>query len=223
MSEVSTEMSYALPKEMYEFQREDRYLFFDPVNFVWFQTDRLGKGVIDGLKLAGSIRNAALEVASLAGASPEEARQYTRQAVDSLVQLGFVHQGDYRRRELSSGLVDHPLILYLHMTSRCNLRCPYCYNQHNRFRLWRASVGSYEQFARVIDEAAALGFQEVKLTGGEPLLNKDTLPLGKYARERGLQVNLMTNGTLVNAGNAARIVEVAQAVSLSLDSPEPSA
>lgn len=216
-----TATTYALPHEMHEFAREDRFLFFDPVNFVWFQTDRLGKGIIDGLARSGVAEDAALEVSRLAEAPIERARSYVAQALDQLLQIGFVHEGEYVPEPLSGGIAAHPFILYLHMTPRCNLRCPYCYNQENRHELWRTPVGTYEQYARVLDEAADLGFKEVKITGGEPLLNKDSLALARHAKRRGLWVNLLTNGTLVDEDVAREIVEAVHTVSLSLDSPHP--
>src|SRR5215204_3388402 len=59
MNQAYRATRYVLPHELHEFQREDKFLFFDPVNFVWFQTDRLGKGVIDGLSLGGGLWEAA--------------------------------------------------------------------------------------------------------------------------------------------------------------------
>jgi radical SAM protein with 4Fe4S-binding SPASM domain len=212
---------YVLPHEMHEFQRDDRFLFFDPVNFVWFQTDQLGKGVVDGLARGGTVRDAAEEVARLASAPVEDAEVYAARAIEQLIEIGFLQIGEYQRKEFSSGIAKVPFILYLHMTARCNLRCPYCYNQENRAELWHAPVGSYEQFTKVIDEAAELGFREVKLTGGEALLNKHTLPLARHARQRGLWVNLLTNGTLIDESNAREIVESVNTVSLSLDSAHP--
>lgn len=221
MTPENSAQRYVLPHEMHEFQREDKFLFFDPVSFVWFQTDGLGKGVVDGLSRGGGLRDAAAEVARLAGAPVDDAEVYASRAIEQLLRIGFLHEGEYRPREFGSEVADVPFILYLHMTARCNLRCPYCYNQENRFQLWHAPVGTFEQFAGIVDEAAALGFSEVKLTGGEALLNKDTLRIARHARERGLRVNLLTNGTLVNEGNVREIVEAVHAVSLSLDSADP--
>lgn len=212
------ELRYSLPHEMHEFKRGDRFLFLDPVNFVWFQTDRLGKAVIDGLAQGGTTLAAAREVAAQANASIGAAHLYAVRAVEQLVQLGFLHSGEYQRRPFRSAVAEVPSILYLHMAARCNLKCPYCYNQDNRAQLWRAPVGSYEQFAAVIDEAAGLGFREIKLTGGEALLNRDTLALARHARSKGLSVNLLTNGVLINERNASEIVAAVNSVSLSLDS-----
>lgn len=221
MSTVSDSVHYALPEEMHQFERDERILFFDPVNFIWFQTDFLGKAVVDGLSRRGCFDDAAEAVARVADAPLDDARTYTGKWIEELLELGFLHEGEYRRNEPVGGIAKHPYILYLHMTARCNLKCPYCYNQENRHELHHAPVGSYEQLVELIDEAAELGFTDLKLTGGEPLLNRDTLPLGRYARSKNFNVNLLTNGTLVNESNARDIVESVSSISLSLDSRNP--
>lgn len=212
---------YVLPPELHQFERDDRFLFFDPVNFVWFQTDRLGKAVVDGLARGGEIEDAAREVARVAEAPIPQATSFAECAITQLVELQFVHPDRYEPRPFSSGIAEVPFTLYLHMTPRCNLKCPYCYNQENRHQLWRTPVAGFERFAALIDEARELGFTDLKLTGGEALLNKDTLPLARHARQRGLRVNLLTNGTLVDEAAAREIAEAVDSVSLSLDSAHP--
>lgn len=212
---------YVLPEEMHEFQRNGRSLFFDPVNFVWFQTDELGSGVVHGLARKAGIRGAVEEVARLAGAPIEAAEIYVDKCIRRLLNIGFLHENKYVRRPWRGGLSPRPFIMYLHLTSRCNLKCPYCYNQEHRTVLWRTPTGTWEQYIGLIDEAARLGFREIMLTGGETLLYPHTIAIARHARSRRLWVNLLTNGTLINESNAHEIVKVTHSVSLSLDSPFP--
>lgn len=222
MNQASDSIRYALPEEMHMFEREDRFLFFDPRNFIWFQTDQLGKRVVDGLLERGSIDDAALALSIFAQAPLEDARDFASRTIDKMLEIGFLHEGEYVLDDWKSqGPSGNPFILYLHMTSACNLRCPYCYNQEHRHQILREKIGSFDQYARVLDEAAELGFRQIKVTGGEPLLNRNTLPLIRHAKSCGLWVNLLTNGTLVDEENAAEIARFVDAVSLSLDSPHP--
>ncbi len=221
MSDSANDTNYVLPHEFHEFQREDLYLFLDPVSFSWYQTDRLGKCVIDGLTNGGSLRSAAQEVSAFARAPIEDAEDYSLRAIEQLLAIGFLHRGEYHPRTFGTGVSKSPFILYVHMTARCNLKCPYCYNQEHRHEIRSKPLGTFQQFAHLIDEAKEIGFGEIKLTGGEALLNRDTLPLARHARERGLWVNLLTNGTLVKEDNAKEIVAAVDSVSLSLDSVHP--
>ncbi|MCP4557382.1 MAG: radical SAM protein [Herbaspirillum sp.] len=216
-----TSERYVLPNEMYEFERDGRYLFWDPINFTWFQTDRLGKAVMEGLARKECSGETAALVALLAGTSIEVAEVYVDKYIRQLLDIGFLHTDQYVPKRWSAGLVAHPVVMYLHLTSRCNLKCPYCYNQEHRAQLRDISAGTREQFAKLIDEAADLGFKEVKLTGGEVLLRRDTLDLARHAKTRNLRVNLLTNGTLIDQNNAREIAEVVDSVSLSLDSARP--
>jgi radical SAM protein with 4Fe4S-binding SPASM domain len=91
-----------------------------------------------------------------------------------------------------------PLVSEIHLdvTSRCNLRCAYCYyyGEHD------APAGAdppAERLKWIMDEAAALGCGEVTLTGGEPLLREDIVDL--VAHGDSLKT-LLTNGTLLARG-----------------------
>jgi radical SAM protein with 4Fe4S-binding SPASM domain len=79
---------------------------------------------------------------------------------------------------------------------------------------------SLQDLLRIVDEAADLGFTEIKLTGGEPLLSRHAFEVADRAKRRGLWVNLLTNATLVTPERAARLAEVIDSVSISLDSDQ---
>jgi radical SAM protein with 4Fe4S-binding SPASM domain len=107
------------------------------------------------------------------------------------------------------------------MTSRCNLRCSYCYNQAHRQRLEKSPPPELPQLLELVDEMADVGFRELHLTGGECLLHPHTLDVARHARQRGLEVDLATNGTLIDADKAAEIAVAVDRVTLSLDSAHP--
>lgn len=88
--------------------------------------------------------------------------------------------------------------LRLSLTDKCNLRCHYCMPVDATFmdenRYLRA-----EDYAGIVKELCSFGLEEVRLTGGEPLLRKSfpeiaralsTLPLKK--------IGLTTNGILLD-------------------------
>ncbi len=89
-------------------------------------------------------------------------------------------------RELSK-----PLTLLLLINRGCNLRCSFC-------DLWdRPQELSLERCLSLLDEAVAIGTKTLVITGGEPFLHKDLFRVVRAARERGLGVNITTNGTLI--------------------------
>ncbi|MBV9759674.1 MAG: radical SAM protein [Acidobacteriaceae bacterium] len=224
------------PPEYHIFQRETAFLVSDPVAFLWFVTDETGKTVVDSLAKDRSLHSVCRDVSDLwvrTGVSgSQDAESYVRTFVSHLVKIGFLHRGAYRPPDWGAGVQTRPTILYLHLTSKCNLKCPYCYNQEHRHQL--IQIGKQQapsekktplstepetaKLLQVVEEAAGLGFTSLKLTGGEALLNKDALRIAARAKECGMSVNLLTNATLITESVAAEISKVVDSVSISLDS-----
>jgi len=93
---------YALPPEMHQFERDGLFLFYDPVNFVWFRTDAVGKLLLDVLAWGGGVQEAAVEVARLSGIPLEIASAYVGGALQKLLEMGFLHRGEYVRSSRKS-------------------------------------------------------------------------------------------------------------------------
>lgn len=72
----------------------------------------------------------------------------------------------------------------------CNLRCRYCDTTY------AYEGGSQMGVAALVDAARASTAELVLVTGGEPLLQVDTLPLLNRLAKAGLTVVLETNGSL---------------------------
>lgn len=110
-----------------------------------------------------------------------------------------------------------PRLVFWESTAGCNLRCSHC----RRITLSDGLLPddlSTEEAERMIDQLAAEGRLILVLSGGEPLLRPDILPLARRATDAGLIVALATNGTLVDDDMAARIRESGvERVSVSLD------
>lgn len=101
-------------------------------------------------------------------------------------------------------MVEAPLALLAELTHRCPLRCPYC---SNPMELARAAAElTTAEWARVFEEAAALGCLQVHLSGGEPTARRDIVEITAAARAAGLYTNLITAGVLLDAGLMERLV-----------------
>jgi MoaA/NifB/PqqE/SkfB family radical SAM enzyme len=107
-------------------------------------------------------------------------------------------------------------LLTLYLTERCNSRCVACdywLSGHRDMTL--------ESVARRLPDLAALGTQIVLFSGGEPLLNPDWAAIAALLRASGLRIWLLTSG-LALAKHAARVAELFEAVTVSLDGARPS-
>src|ERR1700732_1702344 len=63
--------------------------------------------------------------------------------------------------------------LRVSVTDRCNLRCNYCMPQEEYVWLPKQELLTFEEIARLVDVFTSLGVEDVRLTGGEPLLRRE--------------------------------------------------
>ena len=113
-----------------------------------------------------------------------------------------------------------PLALLAELTHRCPLRCPYCSNPVELTRV--AAELDTASWARVFQEASALGCLQVHLSGGEPTARRDIAELVRAAAAAGLYTNLITAGVLLDEAMMARLVEAGlDHVQLSVQDTEP--
>lgn len=100
-----------------------------------------------------------------------------------------------------------PVTLELYPTLSCNLDCAFCDTTDRK----RPPVGelSDARLLGLIDEAAEMGVGRVfVLGGGEPLARRDLAPaLLQRIKAKGMEGVLTTNGTLLNAELARRLVD----------------
>ena len=118
--------------------------------------------------------------------------------------------------------------LRISLLDRCNFRCPYCMPEaeyHADYRFLRKSERlSHDEVVRLASIAVGLGVTKLRLTGGEPLLDKKAPELvARLARIEGVDdLALTTNGMLL-APVAHRLAEAGlQRITISLDSLDES-
>src|SRR5436305_2780862 len=90
--------------------------------------------------------------------------------------------------------------LRVSVTDKCNFRCRYCMPAEGLEWLARDEVLTFEEIERLVRILAAMGVDEVRLTGGEPLVRRD-LPVlvGMLAEVTGVRdLSLTTNGVLLD-------------------------
>jgi radical SAM protein with 4Fe4S-binding SPASM domain len=100
-----------------------------------------------------------------------------------------------------------PLNASIEVTTRCNIRCLHCYNfDRDEARAPCATPElSTVEILRVMDELRAAGCLFLNLTGGEVLSHPDLFTFLDHARDLNFAVQLLTNGTMLRPGVAARI------------------
>jgi cyclic pyranopterin phosphate synthase len=89
--------------------------------------------------------------------------------------------------------------LRISVTDRCNLRCRYCMPAGGVSLLPHEALLSFEEIVEVAREAVGLGFDKLRITGGEPLVRRDVAKLVRMLAELpGVgDLSMTTNGTLL--------------------------
>jgi MoaA/NifB/PqqE/SkfB family radical SAM enzyme len=126
----------------------------------------------------------------------------------------FALYRSYRRRD--SIVPEPPLRLWVEISSRCNLRCPFCPNKD----LPAAGKGDMEWllFKKIIDQGKDFAFEINLHHRGESLLHPQAGRFIQYAASQGVFSKLHTNGTLLKGKITEEILASGlQRLSISFD------
>lgn len=107
-----------------------------------------------------------------------------------------------------------PFFVQMAPTSACNLNCLYCFAQFHQREI---QFFPFSRLKKVIEGLAELGTRFIMLTGGEPMMYPQIIPLIRLISENNIECLLNTNGVLVN-GRMDELDGV-DIYSISLDGP----
>jgi len=117
--------------------------------------------------------------------------------------------------------------LRISLLDRCNFRCPYCMPEtefHADFQFLRKQqLLSHDEILKIAGVAVGLGVSKLRITGGEPLLDKKIHELTRgLSQLRGVDdLALTTNGMLLRPA-AQKLADAGlNRVTISLDSLDP--
>jgi len=104
----------------------------------------------------------------------------------------------------------YPVLSEVALTYRCNLKCSFCYAGCGCTA--NPAGSSREMTSDQVRQVLWKIFHQAKVpsvsfTGGEPTLVPELPDLVQYAKNLGMRVNLITNGTLISAGMAKRLAD----------------
>ena len=109
------------------------------------------------------------------------------------------------------------------ITDKCNFRCTYCMPAEGLPWLKKAEILSYEELERIARVAVSIGIEQIRLTGGEPLVRRDVPDFIRQLRKiEGLRsLSLTTNGILLKQQAGALAEAGLHRINVSLDSLVP--
>ena len=117
--------------------------------------------------------------------------------------------------------------LRISLLDRCNFRCPYCMPEtefHADFQfLKKQQLLSHDEILKIAGVAVDLGVSKLRITGGEPLLDKKVHELVQgLSPLRGVDDLALTTNAMLLAPAAQRLADAGlNRVTISLDSLDP--
>ncbi len=98
----------------------------------------------------------------------------------------------------------NPVEISVETTTKCNLRCPMCTREQLVPSLSNMDL---ELFKRIIDQGEKYLELVVPMNLGEPLMNPQIYEIIRYCKNKGMNVLISTNGTLLNESNSRKLLE----------------
>ena len=88
-----------------------------------------------------------------------------------------------------------PLRLMFELTYRCNFKCPHCYLPP---RYGKYGELSTKDVFSLLNQLKDIGCFYLGFTGGEPFIREDIMDILWYAKKKGFEIIIYTNGSLID-------------------------
>jgi MoaA/NifB/PqqE/SkfB family radical SAM enzyme len=105
-------------------------------------------------------------------------------------------------------------VLQLHPSRLCNIACSHCYSASGP---WHRGQLPLPLLLACLQDAVALGYRQLAVSGGEPLLYRSLAQLLTGARGLGMVTTLTTNGMLASARRWRPLAPLVDVVAVSID------
>jgi MoaA/NifB/PqqE/SkfB family radical SAM enzyme len=105
-------------------------------------------------------------------------------------------------------------VLQVHPTRRCNIACAHCYTGSGptaREELPR------ELLSACLEDAVSLGYRQLAVSGGEPLVYRSLADLLRHARALGMVTTVTTNGMLLTDRRWEPLAPLVDVLAVSID------
>jgi radical SAM protein with 4Fe4S-binding SPASM domain len=177
--------------------------------------DSVGREILklcNGKTKVDHIVNRVLAISSDYKAGREDIEHF----ICSLTDSGFATTGASPPMARPSQPIKKLILLHLHLTRACNLRCKHCYARAGKPH--KAELSNTDILS-VVTQFADLDGEQLTLSGGEPLLRRKLLhQIVESADGWGIKrVYVETNGILITAEDAKIFSETGTTVTVSLD------
>jgi len=110
-----------------------------------------------------------------------------------------------------------PLVVWLEVTSRCNLKCRHCFVSASSLGEPPADELSIDQMLSLLDELKRQNVLCIVFTGGEPFVRSDFIRILEHATQLGFVIAVVSNGLRLTESLVKRIPKGNIRITISLD------
>lgn len=175
------------------------------------KTVMVDKNSAETLKLVdgSDVSSIAHRLAMISGMHPVMASYMALQYLSNFQRQGFISlpieiKAPKPPRSEKKVVFSSPVIVSWEITKACNLNCSHCASQ-----VMEGRELDTEEALDLIDYMHKCGVFILSFSGGEPFLRPDFFTILGRAREKGIEIGVTTNGTLLDENTVKRLSSLA--------------
>lgn len=196
-------------------ERDGKYLYTDLENGNWLRTNESGRNVLNLFDGTRTLREVIDRYAEQEAFPSSVIEKKVVPLVDRAVQRRLLLKEGDTHQNLSTEFRTYPNELWIHVTDKCNMHCPFCYSS------------SGADGARILEPAKILHFvsgipheerRSIIISGGEPLLYPYLSELLREIKAMDFEITVISNGTM-EKDKYDQILPYLDALQISIDGP----
>lgn len=173
--------------------KNDQVLFLDLQNSNWFRTNIEGYDLLSAFDGNNSVADVIKKFSEKRHFDAETLQPYFLPFIEKAVERKVLLAKNEKHEIINADYCSIPNELWIHLTNRCNLACPFCYSSSG-FSGERSL--DKDSILRFVSEIPIMERKRIVLSGGEPLVYQDLIPLVQELKSLGFKITLISNGTI---------------------------
>ena len=216
MKVLEVDEPLALPSPIRHRSVNDRHVYLAMKIPTWVVVDYLESLLMDSLILGNTIRQAVKEACqTIPNLTQEEGLHRVKLLIRKLYDRDFYNSlYDQVNEE-----VETVQRVQLQLTNRCNLRCIHCYMDSGITHYDEIGIENWKSLIDTIAVRADRWF--CSISGGEAMLYKDYLEVLTYAKQKGAETAMISNGLMLTEERIRTLEPVLDHIQISLDGATP--
>lgn len=173
-------------------ENNDDYLYIDYENVIWLRTNSTGKELVSMCKGELTLEDIIKILGDKYGFPPNVLKHNMESFFAKVIEKGIIAE-EINEKEMEYIHPDFPVDIWIHVTGKCNLTCPFCYS-HSGMDKDDIDLKSVLNF---LEQIPLEKRKNIFISGGEPFLYKELPQFVKAINEMEFeQIILITNGTV---------------------------